>query len=210
MPGYMYKGKKKEPPTIVLPGDRRRGKTGKLLSRCGTDAAYMRHIRAGEYADDACKDAHNRKRAQDRGGRVTGMRKGNAKHGTYAGAIKHRKLKQPMCLPCADAEMVYHRELRARRKREGRKLRSVIKQHGTERGYQAHIRSGVPACADCKAAHAADAREYRNATKKHAAQHGTPAGYKAHKRAGSMPCAECRTANAAYQRAYRARKDRAA
>lgn len=210
MPGYVYKGDRKNPATIILPGDRRKGKTGKLLARCGTDSGYMRHIRANEAPDDACKDAHNAQRAKDRGGRVTGMRKGNAQHGTYAGAVKHRKLKQSMCFPCAEAERIYHANLRARYKAEGRKLRSQIRQHGTERGYQAHIRSGIPACDDCKAAHAVEARAYRQARRQVGHRHGTPAGYKAHKRAGSMPCAECRTANAAYQRTYRARKDQAA
>lgn len=163
MPGYVYKGSTKEPPTIVLKGDQRRGKTGKLLARCGTDAGYARHIRDGERADDACKDAHNIKRAKDRGGHVTGMRKGNAQHGTYAGAVKHRKLKETMCLPCTEAERIYHAELRAKYKREGYKLKSVIKQHGTERGYQAHIRSGVTPCDDCRAAHTVEARKYRKA-----------------------------------------------
>ncbi|MGO2634679.1 MAG: hypothetical protein ACTH9H_13125 [Galactobacter sp.] len=210
MPGYVYKGRTKEPPTIVTRQDKRRGKTGKRLARCGTNSGYGRHIRDGEHPCDACKDAHNAKRAIERGGRVTGMRKGNAQHGTYAGAVKHRKSKQSMCFPCAEAERIYHAELRAKYQAEGRKLRSVIKQHGTERGYQAHVRSGVPSCAPCRAAHAENARKYRNTSKPAPAPHGTPDGYKAHKRAGTMPCAECRTANAAYQRTYRARKDQAA
>ncbi|MFG2763119.1 WhiB family transcriptional regulator [Streptomyces rubiginosohelvolus] len=40
------------------------GKTGRQLAPCGTPAAYDRHVKRGETADDACRLAHN-KRTQE-------------------------------------------------------------------------------------------------------------------------------------------------
>ncbi|WP_291279197.1 hypothetical protein [Galactobacter sp.] len=112
MPGYVYKGAKKNPPTIVLPTDRRKNKHGKLLSRCGTTAGYARHRYHNEEQCDACKIAHA---AADnkRGRKHTGKVLGPVQCGTRRGWENHSR-RGEMCYPCKAA----YNEYRAKKQRE--------------------------------------------------------------------------------------------
>lgn len=101
MPGCVYKGTKKATPTIVLPTDRRRGKNGHLLSRCGTYGGYRRHYRDGEYPCDACRVAA-KEYMRTRRGSVRRYRS-TAPCGTESGYQRHRRLHETPCLACCDA-----------------------------------------------------------------------------------------------------------
>lgn len=93
-----------------------------------------------------------------------------AKCGTYSGSIRHRRLGESLCVPCSRAEREYHQGLRERQKAAGHTTRlSAPINHGTDPGYQAHIRAKIPVCDACRDAHNAKrraetrARTYRRA-----------------------------------------------
>jgi WhiB family redox-sensing transcriptional regulator len=75
-------------------------------------------------------------------------------------------------------------------------------QCGTASGYKAHRRRGEDACAECKAAAAARAVEYRRSINK--IECGTFAGYRKHHRDGTPACEPCKAANTARVAADRA------
>lgn len=71
---------------------------------------------------------------------------------------------------------------------------------GTKAGYAAHSTRGEYACADCRAANSAYAKQRRaelrdgTARLRQPAQCGTPAGYQKHLRIGEATCSSCKRA----------------
>lgn len=82
----------------------------------GTNAAYARHIKAGEEACGPCKHAHN----QDEKARLAGtLPPVELKPcGTLSAARRHRAKNEPMDAACHQAEADYVREWRAERRRK--------------------------------------------------------------------------------------------
>lgn len=97
MPGYDPKGARKNPPTIVLKGDRRKNRHGKPLARCGTDAGYHRHRYYNECPCDDCKVAHTATDKRDRKHR--GVALGPVECGTPRGWENHVR-RGENCYPC--------------------------------------------------------------------------------------------------------------
>lgn len=81
------------------------------LQPCGTDAAYRRHVAAGEIACVACVEAHNKKAKTYR--KPKRVLKGC---GTNAGWAVHRRAKEEPCDPCRIAHNEYNTNARKRRK----------------------------------------------------------------------------------------------
>ncbi|GGP55592.1 WhiB family transcriptional regulator [Streptomyces abikoensis] len=53
-------------PEPVEPRPRKPAKSGRPPAKCGSEAAYQRHLRLGEPVDEACKTAHREHRAAQR------------------------------------------------------------------------------------------------------------------------------------------------
>lgn len=70
------------------------------LQRCGTNAAYVRHVRAKEPTCQPCRDAHA---AYNRGHEDGGRTRGEAKCGTQAGYDRHLRRRQETCAECRAA-----------------------------------------------------------------------------------------------------------
>ncbi|MGO3141410.1 MAG: hypothetical protein ACTII3_11845, partial [Galactobacter sp.] len=105
---YQYRGTTKNAPTIVGPDDRTRGRSGRLLSRCGTNGGYLRHVRAGEYACDPCRAAHAETAHP---GAVKRRRRGEPiDHGTNRGYNQHWREGTLACDACLQAHAAYQQE----------------------------------------------------------------------------------------------------
>lgn len=70
------------------------------LEPCGTNAAYIRHVRRKEPTCQACRDAHAAYNREHEGG---GRPRGEAKCGTQAGYDKHLRRRQETCAECRAA-----------------------------------------------------------------------------------------------------------
>jgi hypothetical protein len=114
MPGYTYKGTKKNPPTIITPNDTRRGKRGRPIARCGTYGGYRRHYRDGEYPCTDCREAAKEYMRTRRGS--SRRYHSTAPCGTEAGYQRHRRLHETPCLACCDAVNQAVKERRNARK----------------------------------------------------------------------------------------------
>lgn len=91
-----------------------------------------------------------------------GRKRQPIKHGTYSGALAHRKRGVPLCDPCRTAEREYRKE--RKRKIDAGEYQPAKRgpvECGTDRGYHRHYRNGEKACKKCRDAHAAVKREYR-------------------------------------------------
>ncbi|WP_228988624.1 WhiB family transcriptional regulator [Streptomyces sp. DH8] len=88
-----------------------KGKGGRRLAPCGTDAAYERHRRDGEQPCDPCRRAHNKRNAQLR---AEARHRGAAatECGTRGGYQKHRRNGEAACGPCRQANADADRRLR--------------------------------------------------------------------------------------------------
>lgn len=162
MAGYVYKGAKKNEPTIAKRGNHmQKYRDGRKYAPCGTDSGYRRHLRQKEETCDACKDAHNRSAAKLRGGSTTGKRKRVAECGTYGGVAAHRHKRERPCEACHEAERQYARKRRANRKATGLMAngRKPVIKHGTISGYRQECYYNIPRCPECLKAN----REYKRA-----------------------------------------------
>jgi hypothetical protein len=83
-------------------------------------------------------------------------------------------------------------------KRRGRPLGAI--EHGTDRGYQAHMRrQNDPPCEECRKAHTLYVESRRGPKKPpKPIEHGTERGYAAHIRRKVDPCEKCKTAHSLY------------
>lgn len=77
----------------------------------GTKAAYQRHLKYGEDACDACKEALAKYKRDYRAGLVP--KREPAKCGTLRGYEAHRYRKEKACRACLDAFAVYTNSRRA-------------------------------------------------------------------------------------------------
>jgi hypothetical protein len=77
----------------------------------GTNAAYQRHIKAGEDPCEACRSAHAVYSRDHRHGNIPARKP--AEHGTLPGYDAHRYRKEKACQPCLDAHAAYARDRRA-------------------------------------------------------------------------------------------------
>lgn len=129
------------------------------------------HLRTGTPLENS-RDAVERDRV-DRSGKVRGERHGNAKLTVEAVVEARRLYRQGMRLDEVADRLGVAREsafsaitgrtwahvteeppVQSRTRPRPRPRLKPIR-HGTDNGYAAHLRRGVPACADCRAAHAA-------------------------------------------------------
>lgn len=79
-------------------------------------------------------------------------------------------------------------------------------EHGSDRGYQAHLRRREIACEECKEAHREWARTHRGPAKLKPIEHGTERGYQAELRRNLETCPKCRAAHNVYYELKKARK----
>ena len=161
MPGYTPKSRILDEPTILLWDTHVTliGRNGRRyrrrLHRCGTEMGYRRHIAAREHKDDACKAAHAQYRAQQRGGKYTGKRRGEPQPcGTYAAAMRHRAKGEKACFQCRVAESEY-RTANRRRPIGPKAPPTDTGACGTDAGYQRHHGKLQEACGPCREAHRA-------------------------------------------------------
>lgn len=84
------------------------------LQPCGTNAAYQRHVKAGEPADDACLTAHGEYMAAWKAGALPPPKP--VKCGTETGYRHHRKRQEPPCPACREYRRKYMRAWRKARK----------------------------------------------------------------------------------------------
>ena len=95
------------------------------LKPCGTNAAYARHKRNGEYPCDACLAAHAADVAKYQ------PPKSNLKrHGTVARYKWHLSHKEKPCDKCKAAEAKRQRRYRARKKKNNAKTRRIKSDQG--------------------------------------------------------------------------------
>ncbi|WP_069743063.1 WhiB family transcriptional regulator [Streptomyces sp. EN23] len=87
-----------------------KGKGGRRLAPCGTNAAYDRHVRSGEQPCDPCRRAHNERNVQVRA--EARHRQAAAACGTRGGYQKHRRNGEAACTPCRQANADADRRLR--------------------------------------------------------------------------------------------------
>lgn len=85
-------------------------------------------------------------------------------------------------------------------------------EHGTDRGYRAHLRRKERACVECADAHNGyeRARLCARSTPRELHPCGTPAAWRRHKRRDEAPCAPCVDAHRVEVAAYAQPKRRAA
>ncbi|MFJ9573603.1 WhiB family transcriptional regulator [Streptomyces bacillaris] len=129
------------------------GKGGRQLAPCGTPAAYDRHVKRGETADDACRLAHN-KRTQEQKRRA--RQRGPAVPdgcGTTRAYYRHLQAGEPVDPACQAASDAYEQQLTPP---------PGPPECGTRGGYQRHRRLGETACAPCRQANADADRRLRN------------------------------------------------
>ncbi|KUJ69902.1 hypothetical protein ACZ90_07930 [Streptomyces albus subsp. albus] len=88
-----------------------KGKGGRRLAPCGTDAAYDRHRRNGEQPCDPCRRAHNERNVQVRA-EARHRRAASTECGTRGGYQKHRRQGETPCTPCRQANAAADRRLR--------------------------------------------------------------------------------------------------
>lgn len=88
----------------------------KPLSPCGTIGAYQRHLKAGQEACAACKEARAAYTRDRREGRIKARRP--AQCGTLRGYYSHRHHKTQACRACLDAYAAYTGARRARLRAE--------------------------------------------------------------------------------------------
>ena len=89
------------------------------LRPCGTWAAYMRHVRAGEDPCEACREAARSKSRQEWHRRSLKVKP----CGTYAAYMRHRKAGEKPCKPCRRASVEYMTEYKARKRAQVPELR---------------------------------------------------------------------------------------
>lgn len=83
----------------------------------GTNAAYARHIKAGEDPCDACKTAHNEEQKARRDGTLPP--RALRPCGTLSAARRHRAHKEPLDAECRQVEADFNRDYKkARRQRK--------------------------------------------------------------------------------------------
>ena len=114
-----------------------------------------------------------------------------------------RRQNDPPCDDCLAAHRAYVESRRGPKK----PLKPI--EHGTERGYNAHMRRRIDPCDKCKTAHSLytslkkhtrrqrEAKANPEKRKWQTIKHGTPAGYAAHRRRKEDPCTACRKAHSA-------------
>lgn len=78
----------------------------------GTNAAYQRHIKAGQKACEACQAAHAVYSYDHKHGNIP--ERVPADCGTLSGYNAHRYRKDQACQPCLDAHAKYARDRRAK------------------------------------------------------------------------------------------------
>lgn len=78
----------------------------------GTYGAYQRHIKAGEDACDACREARAQYTRDYRAGKVS--KRKPAEHGTLPGYDAHRYRGEKACRACLDAHAEYTNGRRAK------------------------------------------------------------------------------------------------
>lgn len=88
-----------------------KGKGGRRLAGCGTNAAYDRHVRNGEQPCDPCRRAHNERNVQVRA-ETRHRRAASTECGTRGGYQKHRRDGEAACGPCRQANSDADRRLR--------------------------------------------------------------------------------------------------
>lgn len=109
-----------------IKNDPTRGETKRELQPCGTPAAYRRHQKAGEVADEACLKAWAKDNARFR---KPGKPRAPLKPcGTLAAYRRHMAKKERACKPCREVRNEYMRgymkKWRAERKAEREALES--------------------------------------------------------------------------------------
>lgn len=88
-----------------------KGKGGRRLAPCGTNAAYDRHTRNGEQPCDPCRRAHNERNVQVRA-ESRHRRAAATECGTRGGYQKHQRNGETACAPCRQANADADRRLR--------------------------------------------------------------------------------------------------
>jgi len=89
------------------------------LKPCGTNAAYARHVEAGEQPCEACKEAHaayNRARYRVMSGPAYYPAARRTGCGSPNGYQRHRRRREDVCPECQAARAEYQRAWRAGRK----------------------------------------------------------------------------------------------
>ncbi|MFD8404634.1 WhiB family transcriptional regulator [Streptomyces anulatus] len=129
-----------------------KGKGGRRLAPCGTNAAYDRHVRNGEQPCDPCRRAHNERNVQVRA-EARHRRNITGGCGTTKAYYRHLQAGEPIDPACQAASDAYEQQLTAPR------LPAAC---GTRSGYQKHRRLGETACAPCRQANADADRRLRN------------------------------------------------
>lgn len=98
----------KNEPTIIT--ERIVSRNKQIVPVCGTAQGYNRHLRNGEYADEACLKAYAIQRGAERGSVTEGVRNPLIQCGTAKGYSKHRRQGTIPCQPCIDAYIKKHTE----------------------------------------------------------------------------------------------------
>jgi hypothetical protein len=138
-------------------------------------------------------------------------------HGTLSGYSRHKRLKEDVCEPCAEANRVHKREYNKRW--NATKPKRVRKTYvrpdcGTQAGYDSHRAHKERACDACRAAHNEHQRDKRSTKAEREgrefkprvsfAECGTASAYKRHRRNGEDACAACLEAKRVADAEYRA------
>lgn len=150
---YMYKGTKREEPTIIT----RQPRNGRKVALCGSPGGYDRHRNAGEEACPKCKA----RRAADSKAYRDRKRGGPPRElhpcGTIGAYDRHLRAGEYACDPCLDAVAKYEAE-RVGHNFTGRRRRAIA-ECGTKQGAMRHRNRGEPLCYPCKLAEAKEAAD---------------------------------------------------
>lgn len=135
----------------------------------GTWSRYRRHLRDGERACDVCQTFVREDVYRMKARREAGLSPRPRTplppppHGTYAMALRHRKLGERPCDPCRLAQNAYRR---AHYARTAKKPPRELLPHGTMAAYLRHYRRGERPCDACREANTAHGRAMRERKRK--------------------------------------------
>ncbi|KAA0916440.1 hypothetical protein [Dietzia sp. ANT_WB102] len=174
------------------------------LQPCGTNAAYQRHMKAGEQPCEPCVLAN---REQSRASyKPKKLDTSDLQPcGTRAAYQRHVRAGEQPCDACLEANRERNR---ARYKPKPRDT-SKLKPCGTQAAYKRHRAAGEEPCDACKKANRDAFRARREALRKKSPALkpcGTHAAYQRHLKAGEQPCEPCRQGYRDYMKEYLRKK----